>query len=249
MTAFCSVVLLLYTNRIIKWQVMNRLSQTAPKAESGRPDSREWHREVRGMESCLKYPQGFSKGPGSALRYTICLQDSTQLGTRVWWAENRDLQSQSSPYWPTHGDSAPTLQCDNVKAKSTKEGGEQKGVQRRVWRQKRERSWREFALWGGMRVKKTMCVCVVSYRVCVGEMCMQGLVTGLLSDSGVNNVGSSLCVCERERETQGEREHSKVLGRCRAGHLCVWVAEGELSCVYGLLHDSQPARCSPVQKR
>lgn len=211
---------------------MNRLSQTAPKAESGRPDSREWHREVRGMESCLKYPQGFSKGPGSALRYTICLQDSTQLGTRVWWAENRDLQSQSSPYWPTHGDSAPTLQCDNVKAKSTKEGGEQRGVQRRVWRQKRERSWREFALWGGMRVKKTMCVCVVSYRV-----------------SGVNNVGSSLCVCERERETQGEREHSKVLGRCRAGHLCVWVAEGELSCVYGLLHDSQPARCSPVQKR
>lgn len=98
-------------------------------------------------------------------------------------------------------------------------------------------------------MKKTMCVCVVSYRVCVGEMCMQGLVTGLLSDSGVNNVGSSLCVCERERETQGEREHSKVLGRCRAGHLCVWVAEGELSCVYGLLHDSQPARCSPVQKR
>lgn len=205
MTAFCSLVLLLYPNRIIKWQVMNRLSQTTPKAESGRPDSREWHREVRGMESCLKYPQGFSKGPGSAIRYTICLQDSTQLGTRVWWAENRDLQSQSSPYWPTYGDSAPTLQCDNVKAKSTKEGGEQRGVQKRVWRQKRERNWREFALWGGMRVKNTMCVCVVSYRVCVGEMCMQGLVTGLLSDSGVNNVGSSLCVCERERDPGGER--------------------------------------------
>lgn len=35
---------------------------------------------------------------------------------------------------------------------------------------------------------------------------MQGLVTGLLSDSGVNNVGSSLCVCERERERPRGRE-------------------------------------------
>lgn len=116
---FCYVALLLYTNGILKWQVLNRLSQTPPIAESGRPDSRERRRVVRGMESCLKYPQGFSKGPGSAIRYTICLQDSTQLGSRVWWAENRDSQSQSSSYWPAYSDSAPTQQCDKVVENST----------------------------------------------------------------------------------------------------------------------------------
>lgn len=36
-----------------------------------------------------------------SIRYTICLQNSTQLGTRVWLAENRVTQSQSWHYRPT----------------------------------------------------------------------------------------------------------------------------------------------------
>lgn len=61
------------------------------------------------------------------------------------------------------------------------------------------------------------CVCVlrVSLCVCVGEMCRQGLVSGLLSDSGVNNTLSlllcvcvsacvCLCVCKRERAREAE---------------------------------------------
>lgn len=48
----------------------------------------------------------------------------------------------------------------------------------------------EESLWGGTRARNEACVCV-----CGGEMCRQGLVSGLLSDSGVNNTLGPLCVC------------------------------------------------------
>ena len=74
-------------------------------------------------------------------------------------------------------------------------------------------------------MRQSVCVLRVSLCVCVGEMCRQGLVSGLLSDSGVNNTLSLLCVCVCvcvcvcERESQRDSEQSEVLGRYRAGRL------------------------------
>lgn len=141
-------------------------SRTTPKAQSGRPDSRVWHGEVRRMGGCfwLKCHLELPKSPGSGIRYTICLQNSTQLGSRVWRAENRDSQSQSSLYWPTYGHSAPTEQSDEVEEKGTRGGGEQRGVENRKSRRWMVRSWREFV--GRNEGEEWGSLCVQSVSVC-----------------------------------------------------------------------------------
>ncbi len=55
------------------------------------------------------------------------------------------------------------------------------------------------------------CVCVLRVSCVCRRECRPGLVSGLLSDSGVNNTLSLLlcvcvCVCAIERAREGERE-------------------------------------------
>lgn len=72
--------------------------------------------------------------------------------------------------------------------------------------------------------------CVWRLSACVGEMCRQGLVSGPLSDSGVNNTLGLLCalVCVWERALWSVRtaqgRPSLCLGGCGYALLCLWPA-------------------------
>lgn len=67
-------------HEIKMWRVRNRCSLTTPKAFFGRAQNSAW--DVN-LFFNWNAPWGLPKGLERTIRYTICLQDSNQLGTRA----------------------------------------------------------------------------------------------------------------------------------------------------------------------